>query len=61
MSCGGDAIALAKNEIICLSEFEAYLKYYYSIIKKVMLVPRKYLLDDRFVKDHIYISIDIDI
>lgn len=55
MSCEGDAIALAKNKIICLSEFEAYLKCYYSIIKKVMLVPRKDVLGDRFFKDHIYI------
>lgn len=55
MSCGDEAIALAKNEIICVSEFEAYLKYYYYFFNYVMLIPSKYLLDDRFIEDHIYI------
>lgn len=52
MSCGNEAIALAKNEVICVCEFKAHFKYYYNVIKKVTLIPSKYLLDDRFFKDH---------
>lgn len=47
MSCGDEAVALAKNEVICVSKILLY-----NVIKIVMLIPSKDLLDDRFVKQH---------
>lgn len=55
MSSLDAAIASAKNEVICASEFEAHLKYSYDVIKTVMLIPSKDLLDYRFVKQHFII------
>lgn len=52
MSYGDEVTALAKNEVLCISEIEAHVKYYYNIIKIVMLIPSKDLLDDMFVNQH---------
>lgn len=46
MPCGNEAITLAKNEVICASESKAHLKYYYDVIKIVVLIPKIYLLTD---------------
>lgn len=54
MPCGDEAITSAKNEVICASESEAHLKCYHNLIKIVMLIPSKDLLDDRLCQTVTY-------